>query len=299
MRSDLESIIVPGHRACPGCGPVLALKFALNALGKNTIVHIATGCMQVSIMGGGGFPGGEFPLLIPAFHTAFETSGAVISGMDAGLKALGKRNGINLVSIAGDGGTADIGLQTISGAVERGHDFIHICYDNEAYMNTGNQRSGTTTLFAATTTTPVGKVTRGESHLYTKLKKDVPAIMAAHGAPYVATASIAYPADIVKKVKKASEIRGPKYIHIHAPCPYGWGFPENKTVEVARLAVQTGCWVLYEIENGKLNVTFKITHKKPVKEYLAIQRRFAHLTEKEIAKIQELVDQNWAKLGST
>jgi pyruvate ferredoxin oxidoreductase beta subunit len=292
-----ESIIVSGHRACPGCGPILALKYVFNTLGKNTIAHIATGCMQVSLMGGGAFPGGEFPLLIPALHTAFETSGAVISGMDAGLKALGKRNGINLVAIAGDGGTVDIGIQTLSGAVERGHDFIYICYDNEAYMNTGNQRSGTTTLFAATTTTPVGKVKRGEYHLPLKLKKDMPAIIAAHGAPYVATASIAYPTDLIKKVKKAMEIRGPRYIHVHAPCPYGWGFPEDKTIEVARLAVQTGCWILYEIENGRLNVTLKVAKRKTVKEYLMIQKRFKHLTEEEIAKIQELVDKNLMEFG--
>jgi pyruvate ferredoxin oxidoreductase beta subunit len=293
----MESVMVSGHRACPGCGSILALRHALNTLGKNTIVHIATGCMQVSIVGGGGFPGGEFPLVIPTLHTAFETSGAVIAGMDAGLKALGKREGITLVAIAGDGGTADIGLQTLSGAVERGHDFIYICYDNEAYMNTGNQRSGTTMLFAATTTTPVGKVKRGEIHLSVKLKKDMPTIMAAHGVPYVATASVAYPTDLVKKIKKAAEIYGPRYIHIHTPCPYGWGFPESKTIEVARFAVQTGCWVLYEIENGKLNVTLKVAERKPVKEYLALQRRFRHLTDAEISQIQKLVDKKWKELG--
>jgi pyruvate ferredoxin oxidoreductase beta subunit len=294
-----EPVLVSGHRACPGCGAILALRHALNALGKNTIVHIATSCMEVSIMGGGVFPRGEYPLNVPSLHTAFETSGAVVSGMEAGLKALGKKEGITLVAIAGDGGTADIGIQTLSGAAERGHDFIYICYDNEAYMNTGNQRSGTTTMFAATTTTPVGKNKRGETHLPVRLKKDMPAIMAAHGMPYIATASIAYPADLTKKIKKAAEIRGPKYIHIHSPCPYGWGFPESKTIEMARLAVQTGAWVLYEIENGKLNVTLKVANRKPIKDYVTLQKRFKHLTEEEIAKIQELIDQKWKELGLT
>ncbi len=292
-----EPVLVSGHRACPGCGAIVALRHALNALGRNIIVHVATSCMEVSIMGGGVFPRGEYPLTVPSLHTAFETGGAVVSGMDAGLKALGKREGITLVAIAGDGGTADIGLQTLSGAVERGHDFIYICYDNEAYMNTGNQRSGTTTLFAATTTTPVGSIKRGETHLPLRLKKDMPAIMAAHGIPYVATASIAYPADLVKKIKKAAEIKGPRYIHIHCPCAQGWGFPEDKTIEMARLAVQTGSWVLYEIENGKLSVTIKVAKRKPVKEYLTLQRRFRHLTDEEIAKIQELVDRKWQELG--
>lgn len=290
-------MLVAGHRACPGCGAILALKHALNALGKNTIVHLATSCMEVSIMGGGVFPKGEYPLTCPSLHTAFETGGAVISGMDAGLRALGKRDGVNLVAIAGDGGTADIGIQTLSGAAERGNDFIYICYDNEAYMNTGNQRSGTTMPFAATTTTPIGQLKRGEQHIRGKLRKDMPAIMAAHGIPYIATASIAYPADLVKKVKKAACIHGPRYIHIHCPCATGWGFPESKTVEMARLAVQTGAWVLFEIEDGKLTVTQKVAKKKPVKDYLIGQKRFRHITDPEIAQIQELVDKKWSELG--
>jgi pyruvate ferredoxin oxidoreductase beta subunit len=282
--------LVSGHRACPGCGAILALKHALNALGKDIIVHIATSCMEVSIMGGGVFPKGEYPLTCPSLHTAFETGGAVVSGMDAGLRALGKKEGVTLVAIGGDGGTADIGLQTLSGAAERGNDFIYICYDNEAYMNTGNQRSGTTMPFAATTTTPIGQLKRGEKHIQGKLRKDMPAIMAAHGIPYIATASIAYPADLVKKVKKAAGIHGPRYIQIHCPCATGWGFPESKTVEIARLAVQTGAWVLFEIENGKTTVTQKIAQRKPVKDYLLMQKRFKHITEPEIEQIQELID---------
>jgi len=296
MLTDKDRVLVSGHRACPGCGAILALRYALNALGRNIIVHVATSCMEVSIMGGGVFPRGEYPLTVPSLHTAFESSGAVVAGMDAGLKALGKREGVNLVAIAGDGGTADIGLQTLSGAAERGHDFIYICYDNEAYMNTGNQRSGTTTLYAGTTTSPVGTKKRGEQHISLMLKKDMPAIMAAHGIPYIATASVAYPADLIRKMKKAAGIRGPRYIHIHAPCPVGWGFPESKTIEMARLAVQTGSWVLYEIENGKLNVTQKLSKRKPVKEYLVLQKRFRHLTDAETSHIQQLVDQKWNEL---
>lgn len=292
-----DKVLVSGHRACPGCGAILALKHALNALGKNIIVHVATSCMEVSIMGGGVFPKGEYPLTCPSLHTAFETGGAVVSGMDAGLKALGKREGVTLVAIAGDGGTADIGIQTLSGAAERGHDFIYICYDNEAYMNTGNQRSGTTMPFAATTTTPIGQKKRGEQHIQGRLRKDMPAIMAAHGIPYIATASIAYPADLTKKVKKAANIHGPRYIHIHSPCATGWGFPESKTIEIARLAVQTGAWVLFEIENGELTVTQKVAQRKPVKDYLLMQRRFKHITDPEIAQIQELVDKKWKELG--
>ena len=292
-----DKVLLSGHRACPGCGPILALRHALNALGKNVIVHVATSCMEVSIMGGGVFPRGEYPLTVPSLHTAFETSGGVVSGMDAGLKALGKREGVNIVAIAGDGGTADIGLQTLSGAAERGHDFIYICYDNEAYMNTGNQRSGTTTILAATATTPVGKKKRGEQHIRVRLQKDMPAIMAAHGIPYVATASIAYPVDLVRKVKNAASMHGPRYIHVHSPCAVGWGFPESKTIEIARLAVQTGAWVLYEIENGNLNITLRVARRKPVGEYLTLQKRFKHLTDKEISYIQELVDKKWEELG--
>jgi len=297
LTSEEDKVLLSGHRACPGCGAILALRHALNALGKNTIVHLATSCMEVSIMGGGVFPKGEYPLMCPSLHTAFETGGAVVSGMDAGLRALGKREGVNLVAIGGDGGTVDIGLQTLSGAAERGHDFIYICYDNEAYMNTGNQRSGTTTMFATTTTSPVGKNKRGEQHIPGRLKKDMPAIMAAHGIPYIATASIAYPADLTKKIKKAAGIHGPRYIHIHSPCATGWGFPESKTIELARLAVQTGAWVLYEIENGKTTVTLKVAQRKPVKDYLSLQRRFKHLTDAEIAQIQELIDKKWNELG--
>ena len=292
-------VVVPGNRACPGCGAILALRHALGALGKNTLVHISTSCMEVSLMGAGTFTGGHYGLTIPSLHTAFETSGAVISGMDVGLKALGKRDGLNLVAIAGDGGTADIGLQTLSGAVERGHDFLYICYDNEAYMNTGNQRSATTTLFASTTTSPVGLKKRGADHIRTTLKKDMCAIMAAHGVPYIATASIAYPNDLIKKITKAMMIKGPRYIHIQTPCPYGWGFHESKTIEIARLAIQTGSWILYEIEQGNLTVTRKVTKRKPVKEYLTHQKRFDHISDEEINHIQDLVNQKWEKLNTT
>jgi pyruvate ferredoxin oxidoreductase beta subunit len=177
--------------------------------------------------------------------------------------------------------------------IERGHNCLYICYDNEAYMNTGIQRSGATPYGAWTTTTPVGRVKRGED----RPKKDIPAIVAAHGAPYVATASVGYLNDYIKKVKKAASIRGPTYIHVNCPCPPGWRFSSEKTIEVARLAVQTGMWVLYEIEEGEFRLTVKPSKRKPVAEYLKLQGRFRHLTEEDIAEIQRMADEKCKKLG--
>ncbi len=278
--SDLE-LIAPGHRACAGCGCILAMRHALKALGKNVIVSMATGCMEVTTT-----PYPETSWRVPWIHVAFENTAAVASGIARALKVLGKHN-VKSVAIAGDGGTADIGLQALSGAVERGDNILYICYDNEAYENTGIQRSGSTPFGAWTTTTPIGKLSRGED----RPKKDLPAIIAAHGAPYVATASVAYPLDFIKKLKKAAAIRGPTYVHVLAPCTPGWRIDENKTIEVARLAVLTGTWVLYEVEGGKLNVTFKPPKRRPVAEYLKLQGRFRHLTDKEVAEIQQMVDE--------
>jgi pyruvate ferredoxin oxidoreductase beta subunit len=205
---------------------------------------------------------------------------------------------ITVVGWAGDGGTVDIGLQALSGAAERETNFIYICYDNEAYGNTGLQRSGATPYGAWTTTTPTGKKER---------KKNMPLIMAAHKIPYVATACPSYPVDFVNKLRKAKEIKGTKYIHVLAPCPTGWRYDTSKTVEIGRLAVQTGIWVLYEIENGRFRLNppsdrlIDKSKRKPVKEYLAMQDRFRHLTEADIEKIQTWVDEDWeyySKLAS-
>jgi len=282
-----EELVAPGHRACAGCGCILAIRYALKALGRDVIISMATGCMEVVTT-----PYPETSWQVPWIHAAFENAAAVASGVAVGLRAIGKK-GIKSVAIAGDGGTADIGLQALSGAVERGDDILYICYDNEAYQNTGIQRSGATPFGAWTTTTPIGKVKRGED----RPKKDIPAIIAAHGAPYVATASVAYPLDFIKKLKKAAAIEGPTYIHVQAPCTPGWRIENSKTIEVSKLAVLTGAWILYEVEGGKLTVTFKPPKRRPVADYLKLQGRFRHLTDEEIVEIQRMVDEQCKRFG--
>ncbi|RLI34056.1 pyruvate synthase subunit beta [Candidatus Bathyarchaeota archaeon] len=288
-----EEWFVQGHRACQGCGLALATRLAMKALGPNTIVATATGCLEVISS-----PYPYTSWAVPWIHVAFENAAAVASGIEAALKALMRKGvlepkKINVVAMAGDGGTADIGLQALSGALERWHDFVYICLDNEAYMNTGIQRSGTTPYMAWTTTSPVGKILRGKW----TVKKNMPAIAAAHGIPYVATATVAYPLDLVNKVKRAAETEGPAYIHILCPCTPGWRISNEITIKISRLAVQTGFFPLYEIVNGELKVTVKPGKRKPVAEYLKLQGRFRHLTDEDIAKIQEHVDRECAKLG--
>lgn len=282
-----EELLAPGHRACPGCGEALALRHVLKALGKNIIVSSPTGCMEVVTT-----PYPETAWRVPWIHVAFENAAAVASGVARALKVLGKKH-VKSVAIAGDGGTVDIGLQALSGAFERNENILYVCTSNEAYMNTGVQRSGDTPFGAWTTTTPVGKVKRGED----LPKKNMPAIIAAHGAPYVATASVAYLLDLIKKVRKAASIEGPTYIHVHTPCGPGWRIDSSKTIEVAKLAVLTGMWNLYEIDHGELKVTFKPSKRKPVAEYLKKQGRFRHLTEEETAKIQQIVGEECKRLG--
>lgn len=282
-----EELLAPGHRACPGCGEVLAVRLALKAMGKDVVVTQPTGCMEVVTT-----PYPETSWRVPWIHVAFENAAAVASGVEVALRILGKRN-VKAVAFAGDGGTTDIGLQALSGAIERGHNLLYICTDNEAYMNTGIQRSGSTPLSAWTTTTPIGKIKRGED----RPKKDMPAIVAAHGAPYVATASVGYPMDYINKVKKAMSVEGPTYIHVHCPCPPGWRFDSGKTIEVARLAVLSGAWVLYEVENGVSRVTFKPPKRRQVSDYLKLQGRFRHLTDAEIAEIQRTVDERCKRFG--
>lgn len=286
MEIPKEELLAPGHRGCAGCGATLGVRLALKALGKNTIAVSATGCLEVITT-----PYPETAWEIPWIHVAFENAAAVASGIERALKAKGKKD-INVVAFAGDGGTADIGMQALSGAMERGHNIIYICYDNEAYMNTGIQRSGATPYGASTTTSPPGKKSFGED----RPKKNMPFIIAAHGVPYVATASISYPEDFMKKVKKAKETEGPAYIHLHQPCTTGWGFDPSKTIEIGRLAVETGAWLLYEIEEGEFRITYRPIQRKPVTEYLEAQRRFKHLKEKEKAKIQEYIDKICAEL---
>ncbi|MCK9152151.1 pyruvate synthase subunit PorB [Methanobacterium alcaliphilum] len=281
MKIPEEELLAPGHRGCAGCGATIAVRLALKVLGKNTIAVSATGCLDVITS-----PYPETSWEIPWIHVAFENAAAVASGIERALKTQGKDD-VNVVAFGGDGGTADIGMQALSGAMERGHNLIYICYDNEAYMNTGIQRSGATPYGASTTTSPHGKESFGED----KPKKNVPMIMAAHGVPYVATASIAYPEDFMAKVKKAEETEGPAYIHISQPCTTGWGFDPSKTIELGRLAVETGSWILYEIIDGEFKVTYRPIQRKPVHEYLNAQKRFKHLVDEEKSKIQEYVNQ--------
>jgi pyruvate ferredoxin oxidoreductase beta subunit len=277
--SDKE-FLAPGHRACAGCGATIGVRLALKVLGENTVAISATGCLEVITT-----PYPETAWEIPWMHVAFENAAAVASGVEAALKSQGKTD-TTVVVFGGDGGTADIGLQALSGAMERGHNLIYICYDNEAYMNTGIQRSGATPFGASTTTSPHGKESFGED----KPKKNMPMIMAAHGVPYVATASISYPEDFMKKVKKAAEVDGPAYIHLQQPCTTGWGYSPSKTIELGRLAVETGSWILYEIEDGEFKVTYRPIQRKLVNEYLDAQKRFKHLTDMEKEMIQSHVD---------
>lgn len=287
MKLPEEELLAPGHRGCAGCGATIGVRLALKALGRNTVAISATGCLEVITT-----PFPETAWEIPWIHVAFENAGAVASGVERALRAQGKTD-TNVVAFGGDGGTADIGMQALSGAMERGHNLTYICYDNEAYMNTGIQRSASTPYGASTTTSPHGKESFGED----KPKKNMPLIIAAHGVPYVATASISYPEDFMKKVKKASEIDGPAYIHLNQPCTTGWGYDPSKTIELGRLAVETGSWPLYEIENGEFKLTYKPQDRKPVNEFLNAQKRFKHLSEEEKTKIQEFVDNQCAELG--
>jgi len=285
----LTEYLSPGNLACAGCPETLGFRHVLKVLGENTIVINSTGCLAVVTQMG-------VPK-VPHFHVLFENGPAVISGIDDALRVMGKRDGVNLLVVAGDGGTADIGLASLSGAIERGQDFIYICFDNEMYMNTGGQRSGTTPFGARTSTTPVGDVTRGEERL-PGLRKDMVEIVAAHGIPYAASTAAGYPLDLIERVKKAAAVRGPSYIHCHSPCPTGWGMDPAHTVKVSQLAVRTGCVVLYEIEDGVRRLTKPIARRKPVAEYLQHQARFRHVLgdPDALAGIQAGVDARYEAL---
>jgi pyruvate ferredoxin oxidoreductase beta subunit len=286
-----EEPLVFGHRACQGCGEVLALRMVAKAIGSPMIAVSATGCMEIISS-----PYPQTAWAVPWIHVAFENAAAVASGVEVGLKTLMAKGRIPekkiaVVAFAGDGGTADIGLQSLSGAMERGHDFVYVCLDNEAYMNTGIQRSSETPFGAMTTTSPAGKLTAGQ----TTWKKNLPAIMAAHNIPYVATASPAYYLDLMNKAKKAALIKGPAYLHVYSPCPTGWRHGTDLAIEVSRLVVETNIFPLYEVVEGKY-VVRKNTRYKPVEEYLKQQRRFSHLTPELIQTIQKRVDLEYEKL---
>jgi pyruvate ferredoxin oxidoreductase beta subunit len=279
-----EEYLLKGHAACAGCGPAVSLRHLYKALGKKVMMMVPACCTTVIQ---GPYPYTSFA--VPLQNILFESAAAAASGVVAALKQR-KINDVTVVSWAGDGGTVDIGIQALSGAAERGTDFIYICYDNEAYGNTGMQRSGATPYGAWTTTTPSGKRER---------KKDMPLIMAAHKIPYVATACTSYPLDFINKLRKARETRGTKYIHLLAPCPTGWRCDSSKTIELGRLAVLSGLWVLYEIENGRFKLNSPSdrlvdkTKRKPVKDYFAPQGRFRGLSADDAERIQKWIDEDW------
>jgi pyruvate ferredoxin oxidoreductase beta subunit len=287
-----EELFVSGHRACHGCGMALSVRHILKATGNQVIVVTPTGCLETFSS-----PYGYSPWRVPWIHHLFENGPAIASGIAAALKAQ-RREAVRVLVIAGDGSTFDIGFGALSGMLEREDDVLYICVDNGAYMNTGGQRSGASPLYSSTTTDPSGRVSLGKL----QMKKNIPAIVAAHGMPYVATASAAYLKDLVKKVKKAMLFHGPRYIQIDTPCPTVWGFPSDHTLEAGRLGVQSGLVPLFEMENGSISSIRKIKKKIPVEEYLKAQKRFRHLfsTDKgrqAIEKIQTLADQNIERYG--
>lgn len=273
-----ELVITPGA-ACQGCGAALACRLVFKALGPNTIRHRVPGCP-------------ENETRLPLTGAEFAGGGDALTGTSRALKMLGRED-VNVVGFFGDGGTYDIGLQAISGAAERNENVFVVCKDNEAYMNTGNQRSGSTPLYATTMTTPIGPLGRGKE----TPKKNILMIFAAHHVPYAASASIAFYTDLIAKVNYAKKIKGFKMLIIHSPCPTGWEYDPSKTIEVARLAVQTGIWPLYEIFNGeKLKMNYKPKELRPVSEYIKTQGRFRHFTDAMAAEIQGRATSNWEKL---
>jgi pyruvate ferredoxin oxidoreductase beta subunit/2-oxoisovalerate ferredoxin oxidoreductase beta subunit len=273
----------PGHLGCPGCGAAIAIKFALKALGEKIIMVIPASCASIIV---GPYP--QSAVNVPILHTAFATAGAAASGVRAALDMKGDSE-TTVLSWAGDGGTFDIGFQSLSGAVERNEDCIFVCYDNEAYMNTGVQRSSSTPFGVRTTTTP------GRDWKKTR-KKNIMETMAAHRIPYAATASIAFPEDLIAKFIKAKEKRGgSRFIHIFASCATGWGAPSDMSVKIARLAVQTNIFPLYEIEDGT-RYTLNYKGDCRVEDYLQTQGRFKHLGEEDISQIQGMVAEDWRNL---
>ena len=272
-----------GHKACAGCGGSLAVRAALKVLGKNAVSVLPAGCMSAV--------GFNFPQLCFSNNSIISTfagTASMLTGIEAGLRAKGYKD-FTAVGFAGDGGTADIGIQALSGAIDRNDNIIYICYDNEAYMNTGIQKSGLTPFGARTTTTPAGANVHGNI----RPKKNMFEIVAAHGIPYAATASVGYIGDFIAKVQKASQIQGTKYIHVIAPCPTGWGVAAYETVEIAKEVVDSGLWYLAEYENGEYRLTHRPKEFTSAEAYLKRQGRFRHLTEDDIKVITDSRDEKW------
>ncbi len=293
--SKKEVLVSPGHRACAGCGFPVIIKQALLAADNPVVVGCATGCMEVCTT--------IYPYTawkVPFIHNAFENSAATVSGVEAAYRSL-KRRGkidkkIDFIAFGGDGGTYDIGFQSLSGAMERGHDMLYICYDNQAYMNTGIQRSSATPRGANTTTSPAGSESYGKK----QYRKDLAEVMVAHGIPYVAQGSPAMWNDLVSKVNKGLAVEGPAFMTVIQPCVLGWKYPSDQTIELARLAVDTCFWPLYEVVDGEYKVTYKPKEKKPLTDFFRKQDRFRHLFKPEnehiLVELQADVDRKWAAL---
>ncbi|MEM0024406.1 MAG: thiamine pyrophosphate-dependent enzyme [Thermofilaceae archaeon] len=289
-----EEFFAPGHRLCAGCGIPQLVRTVLKAVPDPKVVVTATGCLEVATT--------IYPYTswrVPWVHSAFENAAATASGIEAAFRAFEKKRGVKrpkLVVFAGDGGTFDIGFQALSGALERGHDLVYICYDNEAYMNTGIQRSGATPRGAATTTTPAGRVIPGKL----EKKKDLIGVAIAHGIRYAATLNPAYPVDMYNKIVKAVSIEGPTVLHYYTPCPTGWRFDPARSIEIARLAVQTRVWPLYEYEDGTYRINVLVKNPKPLEEYLKLQGRLSHLLLPEnrwvLEQLKQDVEENWNRL---
>jgi pyruvate/2-oxoacid:ferredoxin oxidoreductase beta subunit len=271
----------PGHAACPGCGLAIGMKLVFQAMGHRTIAVIVPSC-EGSI--GGVYPNTAYG--VPTFHSAFEIAAPTAAGIANALKIQGKDD-IQVVAFAGDGGTFDIGLQSLSGVAKNNDDIIYVCLDNEAYMNTGIQVSSATPSYAWTGTTPEGNPRR---------KKNIMEIMAAHHNPYSATASIGFPKDLLRKIDKAKSIRGTKFVHMLVPCPTGWKTPSDISPELSILAVETNVFPLYEVEDGKRCIINHRPRRLPVQEYLSKQGRFKHLSDEQIKDIQVEVDEEWERL---
>ena len=272
-----------GHKACGGCGGALAVRGALKVLGRRSVAVVPAGCMSAVAF--------NYPQLCfanNAIISTFAGTASMMTGIEAGVRALGKKD-FQVVGFAGDGGTGDIGIQALSGAIERNDNVLYICYDNEAYMNTGIQKSTLTPFGARTTTTPVGSKVQGNR----SFKKNMFEILAAHGITYAATASVGYLPDFLNKVEKASKIQGTKYIHVIAPCPTGWGIKTEDCIEVAKEVVDCGLWYLAEFENGEFKLNKRPKEFTTIDSYIKRQGRFKHMTDEDIENVVKARDQKW------
>src|SRR3989339_853962 len=297
MNKELTKHLAPGHSTCAGCGIPAIVRTVLDATDDLVVVVSVTGCLEVTSTL---YPYSAWK--VPFIHSAFENGGATAAGIDGALKALRKRNKnpaekkIKVVVFAGDGGTYDIGLQSLSGALERGHDFLYVCYDNEAYMNTGGQRSGATPFGADTETTPAGKKSFGKK----EKRKDLMSIVIAHHIKYAAQANVAYLNDLKMKAKKSFELEGPRFLLVLQPCTNLWKYPTSEYVRIGKLATETNFWPLWEYFDGKYKINWATENPKPIEDFLKTQGRFKHLFrpsgEKVIAEMQKEVNEEWKRL---